>query len=270
MSAPVGADGRGKAATLGMFLLGSYRTLPGTISPPELEEALSRAGTLAGDMRGDLEGLERLREHLQGKGFTAAPASAELVGLLNEVPEELLQGNPARAGASFRDCVGLSRAQLRDAERLLLSPSIAGIVLASLAQLQLALPKDAVVLGPLEGTFRGVRGGITWLHNDEIRTSEVYVEQALFPLPRAGLDDEAPVGGARGEMFSHYEEFKARAEGCFPGLGLPEVAGCDLADDHGLRSFTQQILSAVSGYHLGAGRSAGDELVPDDNIYRLH
>ena len=66
-------------------------------------------------------------------------------------------------------------------------------MLASLAQLEAALPADAVVFGPVEGTFRGQRGVISWLHQDEKRAPEVHLGQVLFPVLRAELDQDRRV-----------------------------------------------------------------------------
>eukprot|EP00929_Paragymnodinium_shiwhaense_P070970 TRINITY_DN36051_c0_g1_i3.p1 TRINITY_DN36051_c0_g1~~TRINITY_DN36051_c0_g1_i3.p1 ORF type:complete len:384 (-),score=72.25 TRINITY_DN36051_c0_g1_i3:212-1363(-) len=257
----------GKPAVLG-FLLGSYRTLPGTVSPPRLERELKDAKRLL-DLRDDADAMQMAQAHLLSRGFTASPSSRELVGLLNEVPAEDL----IEVGSEYRKCIGLSKQQLLDVKQCSLSPYVASIVLASVAQLESILPKDALVLGPLEGTFRGQRGGISWLHNDEHRTAAVHLGQTLFPLLRPGLCVELAESLAA-DMFQNYAALKGRLVGAFPELHLPEPFAWD--DDgeasdwtdvlpslqERLRSLTDGVIAAIDEYNA-TRKCSEDALVLD-------
>lgn len=257
----------GKAAQFGV-LLDSYRTFMGTISPPELERSLGSA-RLRGGLRESAECLPQLRHSLLETGFCAALDSAELVGRLNDAPHEDL----LRAGAQFRKCLGLSRGQLQDVQRLGLSPSIAGVVEASLNQLDAVLPAEAVALGPLEGTFRGVRGAIGWLHSDEHRTGEVHLKHGLFPVSLLEVDEESDCASSD-SLFEHYHEVKTRLSTLFPELELPAASecptgggddDCDAVHNLDFLSFTRNVISCIMRYNdrlASAGRHE-EELVLD-------
>lgn len=174
--------------------------------------------------------------------------------MLRQVPAEQL----SRAGADFRNCVGLSLEQLADTDHHCLSPHIAGVVRASLAQLELVLPEEAVVLGPLEGTFRGQFGGITWLHHDEHRTSDVYLQQVLFPLPRPDLEHDL-ASPQSDYLFERYNDVRTQMHARFPGLELPSDAECQ----GDLWCFTGRIIAAIAAYQDRSGCSGEDELVLD-------
>eukprot|EP00445_Apocalathium_hangoei_P016440 CAMPEP_0203902120 /NCGR_PEP_ID=MMETSP0359-20131031/44193_1 /ASSEMBLY_ACC=CAM_ASM_000338 /TAXON_ID=268821 /ORGANISM="Scrippsiella Hangoei, Strain SHTV-5" /LENGTH=407 /DNA_ID=CAMNT_0050825891 /DNA_START=9 /DNA_END=1229 /DNA_ORIENTATION=+ len=259
-----GSSSHGKEAVFGT-LLSSYRAQSGTISPPPLERTLGTTA-LRGDLRSSPESLAQVREHLQTKGFTAAPGAAELVRMIKEVPFEQLR----TTGTAFRNCIGLSHDQLSDAQRSSLCPYISKLVLASMAQLELLLPADCVVLGPLEGTYRGQLGAISWLHLDENRTSAAYLQQVLFPLPRSELEQESMC--TRDDVFQRYNELTARLKTFYPDLSLPVAsewtggkssAEDNAAPDKDLQDFTLSVLEAISDYHETRGCLEEDELVLD-------
>jgi len=252
-----------KPTTLGFF----FRSLPGTISSPDLETSLGHAG-LTGDLRADATAMQLLRDHLLTRGFTAAPHSAELVGMLNEVHRDDLH----QAGADFGRCVGLSAGQLEDFERFgFLSPPIARVVRASVTQLEAVLPADSVVLGAVEGTFRkGVVGGIGWLHHDEHRTSLVHLEQALFPSSlRCRLGKEASV--ITDDVFHNYNRFAARMMQEHPKLVLPDASECVVAEsqddgtglDDAIRTFSHRVIAALQAFNRAKAALDEDELVLD-------
>ena len=136
----------------------------------------------------------------------------------------------------FKACTGLSSQQLKEA------PSgVPSVVLESMAQLEQILPASAVVLGLLEGTFRGCRGGISWLHFDEDRTSRAYLQQTLFNL--RGLEDVANFANHE-QSWQHYSEIRLELQRKIPRLSLPlPSAGEDPTD------FTERVLDAIQAYN---------------------
>lgn len=246
-------------------LLRSYKTFSGAISMPPLEVVLG-AAALRGDLRHDCSALTLMRDQFQNLGFSAAPGGGELVRIINELPEESLQ----HAGADFRNCVGLSLGQLSDAGASRLNPLIARLVCNSMEQLRMLLPDGCVILGPLEGTFRGQRGAISWVHLDENRTSEAYLQQALFPLPRSEVDLDAS-SDQRGErLLHHYHEVKAEAATCFPGLKLPEPS-CSTTvgpvPELDLQALTYEFAEAVKDYNRQQGSTDNHLLLDFVNVW---
>eukprot|EP00927_Polykrikos_kofoidii_P032199 TRINITY_DN27502_c1_g1_i1.p1 TRINITY_DN27502_c1_g1~~TRINITY_DN27502_c1_g1_i1.p1 ORF type:complete len:400 (-),score=87.63 TRINITY_DN27502_c1_g1_i1:127-1326(-) len=266
----------GKVANLGFFLK-SYRSMQGTISPPELEQTLEKAA-LTGDARHDSTAMSQVQKHLLANGFTSAPGSAELVKLFNDVCADELR----RVGTDIRNCMGWSPQQLSEVERLsFLSPPVARLVCASMAQLQLVLPADALVLGPLEGTFRGERGGISWLHTDEHRTGVFHLRNTLFPSTRPEIDQEAGGAETAPDIFEHYNDLREELHRRFPELVLPEPfklpggtdaknggqgsddghedGDCSLELDEKLQNLSTEVISALKEYN----RLNVEELVLD-------
>lgn len=266
--------GTGKEAVLGT-LLDSYTSLAATVRPPDLELELGPAA-LSNGLCSSPESLESARKHLKYHGFTAAPNSAELTRLLNETPLEELH----RASSDFKSCVGLSLEQLDSQHFGAFNFHIARIVLASQTQLQLILPPDAVVLGLIEGTYRGQRGGIGWLHNDEHRTSEVHLEHVLFPSLCAQASG-VPMRPRLDDFFLHYNDFESRMGVLFPHLRLPKasewLAECGCADvdeidlgDLDLRDFTLRIIASITRYndwHYESGRLEEELILDVANIW---
>lgn len=244
---------------VGLFtsFLHEVQTLKGTISRPVLEVALGPA--FCRNFSEDANALNFLRSELFDSGFAPTPNSSELVRLLNAIPDDSLHN----AGVDFRKCVGLSRRQMQTLDPP--SRPVADVVLEVCAQLETALPADVVLLGPIEGTFRGERGGIPWLHNDEHRTAQVQFEQALFPLSFSDLDRLARDDA--GSIFEHYNEIRDRLHGLFPDLALPPSSQCPSAEgtisDEALRTFTTSIIRAIEVYQSSRPCLEREELVLD-------
>lgn len=232
---------------LGTFVSAHFRTLSGQISSPALEETVGHLD----DVRDVTEAVALLRTSLIVDGFAAAPCSAELVSMLRELSIEQARN----AGAEFRKCVGMSSDQLLESRRFSLTSQIADIVRASVAQLELVLP-DAVVLGPLEGTYRGERGAISWLHSDEDRTTTPYLQQVLFPLPRSDIDMPAPEN-----ILEHYNEVRSRVAAKYC-LTLPASEQDGLDTD--LMSFTSKVIAAIQGHNV---RCADEMLLDVVNVW---
>lgn len=257
------------------MFLDSYTSLAARVRPPDLELELGPAA-LTNGFRSSAELLESARKHLQSHGFTAAPNSAELTRLLSETPLEELH----RASSDFKNCVGLSLEQLDGSQHFgALNSHIARIVLASQTQLQLILPPDAVVLGLIEGTYRGQRGGIGWLHNDEHRTSEVHLEHVLFPSLRAEANGE-PIRSRFDDLFLHYNDFERRMGVLFPRLRLPNASAwlieCGCADgeldvgDLDLHDFTLRLIASITSYndwHCQSGRLEEELMLDVANVW---
>lgn len=196
------------------------------------------------------DALRHAREHLEHSGFTAAPCSDRLIRRLREVPEEQL-GN---ARWDFKKCVGRSKLALSHAcSAIALNPHITIILNEAREQLQTLLPTDAVVVGLVEGAYR--HGGISWLHFDEIRNSDQYVQQVLFPSATEQGPEEPQ--NAATYNFDHYHEVRMLIEAAFPGLSWPSAEL--VYDKEGETQIVEHIKAAILKYNSSQDR-LGDPL----------
>ena len=130
----------------------------------------------------------RLHDHLILRGFAPAPNSQALVTLLNDIPAPQLH----QMNVQFAHCCGVAALHHQSPHPPTIEAvnprnpknHVAALVQSSIEQLRLVLDKGMLVVGPLEGTFRGKYGGISWLHDDEHRTSVQHFKTALFPSSR--------------------------------------------------------------------------------------
>ena len=159
----------------------------GNVTIPLLEFQLSQTGIHLPTTDLSID-KARLHDHLILRGFAPAPNSQALVTLLNDIPAPQLH----QMNVQFAHCCGVASPHHQSPHPPTIEAvnprnpknHVAALVQSSIEQLRLVLDKGMLVVGPLEGTFRGKYGGISWLHDDEHRTSVQHFKTALFPSSR--------------------------------------------------------------------------------------
>jgi hypothetical protein len=211
---------------------GEYVELLSLVAATALEESLLCHFAPGYALHQSPEAMLELRRHLMSEGFTAAPHSSELIGVVSRMPAcdiDMLRRVTMPPGAHS-------------------SP----MVTACLAQLRQVLPRGAIVLGPYKLRARTCAAdNASRLHKDDVLLTLGDVATALLPPPAPDL--ACACGG-----FDHYESFRAHAAREHPSLELPPcpVARSDPS------SLAREIVRSVRRYNEGNARE--DELLFDN------